>query len=287
MVSENKLETNRNILSTFLLNTPIAKDYRLENPNEIPFGYIYCILDKINGKQYIGSVYSIWVGIQKPSPLSSMHKRASMYLYEYNRAKVAITNGNKMSFRPIIQAMVDHGIENFIMFPIAETTRSNHTNIENYFINLYNTIKNGYNVNYAGSMITSGHTMSNKDKLLRSTGIIAINMNDKKLVMSQSMKLFGDFINTSKDQIKNGNRNGKPVKGWFIFYIDPDKRKYVLVNNVINDQNKRQQERHSDKAKQFYQGLYDAVDLYINDIYSNEYFSDFTKLPDLVYEETN
>lgn len=284
MLTTNELLNNKNTISNFLINRPIPEKYRL-TVDKIPFGYIYCIENKLTGMKYIGSTYSVWAGIQKPRPYTSLSKRASHYLYEYNKAMKSITAGNKVTYRPIIQAMIDNGFNNFIMYPICETTPANHTGMENYFIDIYDTIKSGYNVSRAGVPTATGRVLTARDKQIRSEGIIAVNMNDKKLVVSESMKLLGDYIGTTKDQIKNGNRNGKPVKGWFIFYLNPDKRHEILFKNVIHDQNKRKQERHSDKAKSFYIGLYNAIELHLNETYHSEYFPGFERLPNLIYTD--
>ena len=76
--------------------------------------------------------------------------------------------------------------------------------------------------------------MKARDKLIRSEGIISVNMNTKQIIISQSMKLFGDYMNSSKDMIKNSVRKARPYKGWFSFYIDDEKRNYILRNTVLN-----------------------------------------------------
>jgi hypothetical protein len=130
--------------------------------------------------------------------------------------------------------------------------------------------------------------MTTHDKKVRSEGVIAVNLNQKKLVFADSMKLFGDFMNSSKDMIKNCVRKGKPYKGWFIFYLEEEKRAFILDRYVINDQDQRQQDRHSDKAKAFYIGLYNTVNAYLKETNPNvkaEYFSDFELLPVLEYKD--
>ena len=108
-------------------------------------------------------------------------------------------------------------------------------------------------------------------------------MNDKKLLMSDSMKLFGDYMGSSKDMIKNCNRMGCPYKGWFIFYIDPDKRAYILDNNVLGD--KMLNVKRSDKSKNFYKTLYGIVTLYLRSNANKEFFPEFEILAPLEYKE--
>ena len=154
MANESKLIQNRNLLNNFLVNKDIPDQFKvknIDNPFNAPFGYIYCIENKLNGKKYVGSVYAIWDGIKNPSPVMQIRKRASNYLYEYNCAMDTTKNTATKQNRPIIQAMVDDGFENFIMYPIAETTRDTHIAAENYFINTLDTIASGYNVVKAAS----------------------------------------------------------------------------------------------------------------------------------------
>ena len=291
MANESKLIQNRNLLNNFLVNKDIPDQFKvknIDNPFNAPFGYIYCIENKLNGKKYVGSVYAIWDGIKNPSPVMQIRKRASNYLYEYNCAMDTTKNTATKQNRPIIQAMVDDGFENFIMYPIAETTRDTHIAAENYFINTLDTIASGYNVVKAASSFRKdnnpiGKKLSAEDKKARSEAILCVNMNDKKLLMSDSMKLFGDYMGSSKDMIKNCNRMGCPYKGWFIFYIDPDKRAYILDNNVLGD--KMLNVKRSDKSKNFYKTLYGIVTLYLRSNANKEFFPEFEILAPLEYKE--
>lgn len=274
-----EFDNNRKMLNNFLEDVKIDDKYTTNKP----FGYIYCIENKTSHKKYIGSVYSLISGNSKPIPYTQLRKRASNYLYEYN--KICVNKSSAKQFcRPILLAMIDEGFDNFRMYPIAEMTRSTHSLLEKLFIDKFDTIKNGYNRNPAGAnMHKIGTKLMAKDKLLRSEAIIAINPNRKQLIISDSMKLFADYVGTSKDIIKNSNRNARPYKGWFIFYIDNEKRHYILESVVINDENKR--EIHSEKAKLFYKELVSIIDLYLQDFVKENYFSDFTILPPLQYTD--
>lgn len=288
MANDSVILNNRKMMENFLINRPIEKEYQLPDPTEIPFGYIYCIENIKNGKKYIGATYSVWTG-SKPSAVSQLGKRASHYLYEYNSAlRLEAENktlGQRYN-RPIIKAMIEEGFENFIMYPIAETTRLTHTAAEKFMIDKFNTIQNGYNIANAPSNIRvngMNRKLRAEEKKLRSEAILCVNMNDKKLLMSDSMKLFGDYMGSSKDMIKNCNRMGRPYKGWFIFYIDPDKRAYILDNNVLGD--KMLNVKRSDKSKNFYKTLYGIVTLYLRSNANKEFFPEFEILTPLEYKE--
>jgi len=288
MANDSVILNNRKMMENFLINRPIEKEYQLSDPTEIPFGYIYCIENIKNGKKYIGSTYSVWVG-SKPSAVSQLGKRASHYLYEYNSAlRLEAENktlGQRYN-RPIIKAMIEEGFENFIMYPIAETTRLTHTAAEKFMIDKFNTIQHGYNIANAPSNIRvngMNRKLRAEEKKLRSEAILCVNMNDKKLLMSDSMKLFGDYMGSSKDMIKNCNRIGRAYKGWFIFYVDPDKRAYILDNNVLGD--KMLNVKRSDKSKNFYKTLYGIVTLYLRSNANKEFFPEFEILTPLEYKE--
>ena len=277
------LKHNREIRDMMLQDISIDNKYKLLY-DEVPFGYIYCIENKKNGKKYIGSTYSYYSS--NDDILPRLNKRLSHYLYEYNKLRNS-TRSIKYVSRPIIRAMVDDDIENFIMYPLAETTKQNHFKAEDYFIQKYNTIKNGYNVHKKARGNPIGRNMTVKDKLLRSDPIIAIHLNHKKIIFSDSMKLLADYLNTSKDIIKNNNRQGRVYKGWYIFYIDADKRNYVfnyyVLQNNLGIQKRGNPRYHSESSKKFYSELISKVSLYLKNP-QGELFSDFQILDPLEYK---
>jgi hypothetical protein len=275
MFTQDLLEQNKVLVNNFLVIRKIAPEFKIPI-YEDRFGYIYCIENKLDNKKYIGSTYSNWMDVKDPNISNPLRKRASQYLYEYNKG-IKNTISIKKLNRPIIQAMIDNGFENFIMYPLAETTKKNHTEAEKYFINYYNTIENGYNVIYGRGLTHHiGRALSTKDKKLRSEPIISINFNNKQIIFSDSMKLFADYMNSSKDMIKNVVRLGDFYKGWISFYIDTSKRKYIL-EKVLEKSG-----YHSTKRKEFYTELVNNIEKYIKDSKS-ELFYNFEILEPLKY----
>ena len=291
MLSAAELQRNREIKANFLVNREIPDEHRLGGDMK-PFGFIYCIESYRTGRKYIGSTYSIFSGVQRPRPMSSLMKRANQYIYEYNKAlksdKENYSHRTRVLLnRPIIRAMVLEGIENFVMYPIAETTKENHFFMEQFFIDKFKTVETGYNVSKVAEINSPLHRHTDAEKKKLSEPVMAFNLNRKEIVYADSMKLFADFIGSSKDMIKNTVRTAKPQKGWFVFYINKDKREYILQHAVLCDQSTiRKADRHSEKSQKFYIDLYDMVDKYlaIHPKENSEYFSDFTRLPDLEYD---
>ena len=238
-MTELELLDNRRILNSFIDFREIDKQYKL--PPHIPrFGYIYCIENKKTGKKYIGSSYSTWSYVKNPSIWNQLKKRASNYIYDYNCLKKSVKETGVVSGRPIIVALYEEGIENFIMYPLAETTKEFHSSAEEYFIKKYDTIKSGYNFQSVNGKYHRfanhyGYSHTEESKKNRSTEIISINPYIKKIIISDSMKLFGDYMNSSKDMVKNTVRKCRPYKGWYCFYTDYEKRNYIIQTNVLGD----------------------------------------------------
>ena len=228
------LERNREIKKNFLV------DREIEEANKVPegqfYGYIYCIENKNTGKKYVGSTYSTWTGVKNPNPLSIMSKRASGYIYEYNSGMKTSSSVKKV-LRPVVQAMIDEGIENFIMYPIAETTVKTHTKLENEWIDKLDTRFTGYNGSEAYPLKLTDKSPRRVYTSAQRAGIsdpvIAVNMNRKEIICADSMKLLGDRLGTSKDIIKNNVRGARNYKGWFIFYMSKDKRQDIVDTKVI------------------------------------------------------
>ena len=290
MFTEEDLKRNREIREKFIdLSRKIPDEFKVRNigNNEIT-GYIYCIENLTNKKKYIGSTQSMYSGIKNPGEFSSLKKRATQYVYEYNKA-LKLSNSLKQNLQPIIRALVLEGIENFVMYPIAETNSENRLKLELFFITKYKTLTDGYNVMKIPSKIGSRlrGKQSSAEKLKKSFQVLCINMNKKQMVLADSMKLFGDFVGTTKDQIKNNARSGRTYQGWFIFYVDKSKRDEILYNRVLNDglgiQKRGNSRNHSEKSKKFYKELCEMVDEYIT-LNVKKYFSDFENLSNIEYK---
>ena len=283
---DDRVRNNAMIREKFLdLTRPIDRKYISKNKKDgLPYGYIYCIENKLNGKKYIGATYSRWEDVVSAGDFPQLKKRASQYIYEYNDAK-EMKSSMRKHLRPIIQAMVEDGIENFVMYPIAETEQSYHKSAEAQFIRDLNTIENGYNVDTGGGGIVPGcyrPPHSAAAKKARSSEVICINLNEKKIMYSDSMKLFADYMGTTKDMIKNVVRICSQYKGWFIFYTDWESRNNVITN-LLNNTGVFATRKTSDKTKAFYKEFHENLGVYLTKP-NSEFFSDFEILKPLKYE---
>lgn len=149
----------------------------------------------------------------------------------------------KSSNYKIIKAINKYGFNNFSYELIIECDVNELDQYEMYFIEKFKSYNPniGYNsmhIEQDGkyhinketkekmSKSHYGKKQSSHTKKLRSNKIIAFKNND--IIIADSAKLFGDYINKSKDIIKNGLRKPVKVCGYMIFYADSIKRNEIL-----------------------------------------------------------
>ena len=170
---------------------------------------IYCIENLKNGKRYIGKTVNIL-------------NRANHYIKAY-RSPEKYTSEN----RPIQLAISSEGIENFRMYPVYIAKDQEELGQKEYeFIigwNLTNP-KYGYNVVKSNDAINrlgkGGHAHTIDSKITRSKLVACINPKTKEFFVSIGMKLFGDYIDTSKDIVKNNAKRGSKVFGFYVIYLN-------------------------------------------------------------------
>lgn len=93
-------------------------------------GYIYCITNEINGKQYVGkTVYSV-------------NKRWQEHCLDYLK--------DRNEKRPLYDAMNKYGINNFSIETLQEYDELDLTSWEIFWIDKLDTYKNGYNATLGG-----------------------------------------------------------------------------------------------------------------------------------------
>lgn len=176
---------------------------------------VYIITNIYNNKVYIGQT-------------TNLRKRISDYRNCDKRK-----NG-------VYEIIKREGIEKFKFEVLKFCNEDELTNVENYYINLYdstNPIK-GYNIiknnnPLSNSVISrklkslshSGLTESSDTKRKKSNPILIIK--DNILIVSDSAKLFGDYIGKGKDIIKNSLRLPSSILGFLVYYDDYYKRQEI------------------------------------------------------------
>lgn len=282
------MSQNRDIKDRFFMPIPIVPaNQSIEKlPGEEPYGYVYGIINMKTLELYIGSVYSTYSDVKSPQKYSALKKRVTNYLYDYHKLKAQLETGGELDnrfTRPLIRALVEDGIENFVMFPIAETTEANHVEMEKKFIKKAKGNFDSYNVHTKGSnQHKEGVPMSEQSKKDRSEPIILVNPVVGVIMESDSLKLAGDFFGSSKDMMKNTVRRGRTYKNWYIFYADKEKRD-DLFNKIMNDSTLTNKEALAEKSKKRYKEIYDMVTEYYDPESATDPFKTYSKFEPLRY----
>lgn len=179
---------------------------------------IYSISNTINNKIYIGQTVNL-------------RSRVS----DYRNA----THRQKYIKRLLGADMLKYGDDNFVMTIVEECKPSQLDEREEYYISKFNATNpsKGYNILASSSKVNSVESRKRKSlshmglkesastKRKKSNMIMAI-QNDI-LIVSESGKLFGDYVGCSKDYVKNCLRQPSKCKGWRLYYDDYFKRQEI------------------------------------------------------------
>lgn len=218
----NIIQSNTEIVSA--MRYEFLKNDREGNPADISLlkkkYCIYVIENLRTSKIYIGKTTNIF-------------NRANHYILEYRNFK----NGLPLYSvrRSIIQAICNEGIQNFRMYPIAiAQDRKELSIMEKQYVIEYNTLEpRGYNqILPDGSegwntRKCSGISQPISAKISKSKIVACINSSTKELIISIGMKLFGDYIGSSKDQVKNCAKRGIKHRGYHIIYLNEYDRESI------------------------------------------------------------
>ncbi len=184
-------------------------------------GCVYLIRNLVNQKVYIGST-------------GNLRKRVSEYTTAHK-----LPYGNK---RQILYAIQLYGTDNFTLEILENTDDySLMYDLENKYIRLYKSTdpNYGYNQIRAGHICADEYKTTNLAKSLSHIGLIdradtkrkksnmIIAIGDNKVIISDSGKLFGDYVGVSKDMVKNGLREPSSIRGYMLFYDDFYKRQVI------------------------------------------------------------
>lgn len=204
---------------------------------------IYIIENLIDGKIYIGKT-------------SNLTDRSGNYIWK------CLNYEKHKDRRPIIESMHDEGIENFRMYPIATyDTKAEVANAEMYYINAYGTDEpfSGYNVAHDGYIRTSlkgikGVPHTTATKIMKAKFVACINLDTKDIIVSAGMKIFADYMYTSKDIIKNSARRPCKYSGYYIIYLNQEDRNAMLEKIRIKYANyKRPKKELANRVDEYYE----------------------------------
>lgn len=202
------LNERQDMKKRFYKRVSIPYECRVDEGKSVK-GYIYKIVNKTNGKVYIGKTTNLSI-------------RSANYVRVYCSGKPT---------RDIEIAMINEGIDNFYMTAIAEyDTEDNGCKLEVEMMKKYDSVENGYNQSYISipnysSGNPNGKIHTSSMKMSKSKFIVAINNDTNEIVFSAGMKLFGDYIGKSKDLVKNRAKNQTKISKYFIIYMDDKDRK--------------------------------------------------------------
>ena len=189
--------------------------------------------------------------------------------------------------------MNEIGIENFMIYPLEIATNNESAGIkEKYYIDLYDSINNGYNVIMGSSTCKKSkvkHTPTKQtiySKVSKSKIICCVNPDKKEMIFSTGLKLFGDYIGRSKDEIKSAAKRETKLNGYFIYYMNQSDISKQLENAI----NKIQRNHiYNDNLLQYSDFIkyYNYVNYFIYDHESSDFSIKFITLSVLLSNSIN
>lgn len=183
---------------------------------------IYILKNTLNGKVYIGQTVDYY-----------------RRLNEYKNRK---SSKSKSSRYGIMREIEKVGFENFVSDVLKICDRSKLDHYEMYYISKYKSYIKSYGYNSfhlnkkkkqsttkdTKKQMSKSHTglkEKSETKRKKSNKIYAIK--DKEFIICDSGKLLGDYLNKSKDYIKNCLRQPSSVSGYLLYYADIKKRQEI------------------------------------------------------------
>lgn len=221
-VRKTELEKSRDARDNFLKISYLPNFIMPDNYKSKYF--IYIIKNLANNKIYVGKCKNIY-------------DRANNYIWHYN-------NPQYNDFRPIHKAIRSYGIDKFVMYPIEICDSKEHAGyMEHFYITTLHTTDRsiGYNVetnidNRKSIAGKEGHEHSIETKIKKGKPVLCINPETKIAFVAVGMKIFADYMNTSKDLIKNCARKPCMYKGYYIIYLNDADREEVLQKAIKREE---------------------------------------------------
>ena len=190
----------------FLLNFLHIEEKYKKYEYQSNIHWVYSIKNIGTGEMYVGKTKDI-------------RRRALNYINNFLKGE----NTTKID-----KAFQQYGIDYFEMtvLEIAFTSKSASIK-EIYYIDLYDTVNTGYNM-ILGSPATEKRSFNRKifteqtlyAKTVKSKNMCAIDTKNKIIIFSTGLKLFGDYINRGKDEIKSVAKRQTRIDGYFVYYLN-------------------------------------------------------------------
>lgn len=166
--------------------------------------WIYQIVNLKDDRVYVGKTDNIT-------------RRAMNYINEFLKGDMS---------RKLTRGFQEVGFDFFIMMPLEIAYNEKSAEFkERYFIDLFNTIDEGFNT-YNNSAPTkkirkkSSTPQTLYARMIKSKLISAVNTENRKIIFSTGLKLFGDYVGRSKDEVKSAARRESRLDGFFIYYMN-------------------------------------------------------------------
>lgn len=210
----------REIRSHFLFMDPNATPINLELFKHKCV--IYAIENTKTHKIYIGKT-------------THLLNRSNHYIWAYRHPEARIDH-------PVVNAIREDGIENFRMYPIHMcNTREELALAEKCYVEQYLKLRPNdlYNKMIPLGVaefhhVGRGTPASTATKIAKGKWIVCINPDTKSMYICVGMKIFGDLVGSSKDQVKNCTRRGIKHHGFYVIYLGERDRNEVLNNRKAN-----------------------------------------------------
>ena len=186
--------------------------------------YIYCIVNKINDKKYVGKTE---VSIERRF---KEHINDSKKVYEEKR--------------PLYSAIKKYGEENFFVYLLEECTKEEACEKEIFWIKKLNTFKKGYNATIGGDgrPFIDEETIIEEYKVLKRASLVAQKLKHDEVWVSKILRKHGMVL--ENHPYDSGVINQKKLilrytkEGEYVDCFDSvtDASKFLFENGVVKNQ---------------------------------------------------